>query len=303
MELRHLRYFVAVAEELSFTRAAQRLHLSQSPLSRRIQDLEEDIGTALFDRSGHRLELTGAGRMLFKQALSILDQVRSATDDARAIGAGQLGTLRVGYMTAALYHADALALFTRLHQQHPDVRFRFTVMTHGQQLEALLDGRIDVAIAYEDCVQDTALRRQLLARDALQFMFCMDHPLLNAPRLRLAHLADEPFIMPIRADVPLLSEQLYGAWAQRGLAPRVVMETDSFATTAMLVAAGAGVAFGAPQCLRFTNQVALRPAEDFDFQWGAELVWMAERASPLIERLLSALDAFRNSKTATSRAV
>ncbi|GJH22550.1 LysR family transcriptional regulator [Burkholderia multivorans] len=290
MELRHLRYFVAVAEELSFTRAAERLHISQSPLSRRVQDLEAEIGAALLDRSGPRLELTPAGHEFLRRTASILEQVDQATEEARTLAQGLAGTVRVGYMAAALYTAAALEMFRRFQRDYPMVRISFELMTHAQQFEALQDGRIDLGVVYEGVTPPGPLARELLAREPLEFMFPKGHALVQQPRLRLADMAAEPFIMPIRSHVPALTERLYAAWSEYGFCPHVVMESDSFPTTVMLVAAGAGIAFAGRQpALRFAGEVDIRSAEDFEFGWGAELSWLPGRESPLLSRLLEYL--------------
>lgn len=290
MELRHLRYFVAVAEDLSFTRAAERLHISQSPLSRRVQDLEADIGVMLFDRNGPRLELTPAGQEFLRRALVILEQVDQATEGARALAGGLAGTVRVGYMAAALYTAAALEMFSRFQRDHPRVRISFELTPHAQQFEALQDGRIDLGLVYEGMVPPGPLARELLAREPLEFIFPKGHALVQKPRLCLADMATEAFIMPIRSHTPGFSERLYAAWSEYGFCPRVVMESDSFPTTVMLVAAGAGIAFAGRQpALRFAGEVDIRAAEDFDFDWGAELVWFPERESPALSRLLAYL--------------
>ena len=290
MELRHLRYFVAVAEELSFTRAAKRLHISQSPLSRRIQDLEADVGALLFDRSGSRLHLTAAGRDFLAKAHSILEHVARAGESARALAAGHAGTVRVGYMAAALYNASALHMFRRFQHDFPKVQITFTSMTHGQQFEALGDGRIDLGLVYEGCVPANTLSRQTLVSGSLEFMFCKGHRLVQAPRLMLSDMASEPFIMPIREHVPGIYEPLLAAWTAHGFRPRIVMESDTYATTALLVASGAGVTFtGRASALRFAHHVDVRPAEDFTFRWGAELVWMPDRNLAVLEHLRSYL--------------
>jgi len=290
MELRHLRYFVAVAEDLSFTRAAERLHISQPPLSRRVQDLETEIGATLFDRSGPKLELTPAGREFLRRAGPILEQVDQATEGARALAHGLAGTVRVGYMAAALYTAAALEMFRRFQHDYPLVRVSFELMPHAQQFESLQDGRIDLGLVYEGVVPPGPLERELLAREPLEFIFPKGHALVQQPRLRLADMANEPFIMPIRSHTPGFSERLYAAWSEYGFCPRVVMESDSFPTTVMLVATGAGIAFAGRQpALRFAGEVDIRAAEDFQFGWGAELIWMGGRESPPLARLLEYL--------------
>ncbi|QCI13109.1 LysR family transcriptional regulator [Pseudomonas putida] len=288
MELRHLRYFVAVAEELSFTRAAERLHISQSPLSRRIQDLEGDIGALLFDRSGSRLELTPAGHEFLRQTVVVLDQVQRATESARLLAEGHAGTIRIGYMAAALYTDAALGLFKLFQQQFPKVRFSFMLMPHAQQFEALADGRLDLGLVYGGCIPSGTLAHVPLTSDPLEFMFPIGHPLLSSPRLELADMREEPFVMPFQAHMPGLFEQLTAAWAARNFRPRVVMDSDSFATTAMLVSAGVGIAFAGRQAgQRFSGRVGVRAADDFEFTWGADMVWLPTHESPILKRLLA----------------
>jgi len=165
-------------------------------------------------------------------------------------------------------------------------------MPHTQQFEALASGRIDLGVVYQDSGPDVAADRRLLASERLEFIFRRGHPLARQKRLRLADLASEPFIMPTRAHNLSLSERLGAVWASKGFRPRVAAESDSFSTTVMLVSSGAGISFaGRGPASQFSAKVDVRAAEDFDFAWGAELIWSSHNFSPVVGTFLEALPA------------
>lgn len=166
MDLRQLKYFVAVAETRNFTRASERLHMAQPPLSRQIQLLEEELGVTLLLRNSRPLRLTEAGRVFYEQSLQILSRVDQLVHTTRQIGLNQRQTLSIGFVASTLY-GGLPALMRKLRHQYPEVDLQTVELTSMQQLEALKSGRIDVGfgrIRLNDAsVQRTVLREEQLA--------------------------------------------------------------------------------------------------------------------------------------------
>ena len=149
MELRHVRYFLAVAEELHFGRAARRLHMAQPPLSQQIRQLEEEIGTLLFTRSSHKVALTPAGAQFLPEARKILQQAEVAMENAAKAGRGQLGTIVIGAVDVAL-HAVLPGVIKPYMKSNPDISIQLQVMNSSEQKCALMDKTIDFAFGYGD---------------------------------------------------------------------------------------------------------------------------------------------------------
>jgi DNA-binding transcriptional LysR family regulator len=274
MELRHLRYFVAVAEELSFSRAAERLHKAQPPLSRQIQNLEQSIGAALFVRGGKRLELTSAGQAFLREARLTLQQSERAILCARLAAAGTTGTIQVGYMALGLYADSVQGIFRKFEAQYPTIQTSFTLMPPAAQLDALQAKQIDLGIIHADSAPKEHFCSERISDEALEFMFPMGHPLATKRELRLRDLADEPFVMFPRAISPVFYDRLFKAWEEAGFRPRIVRESDSFPTTVVVVANGGGISFaGRNSGAQLSANVVIRRAVDFGYQIGTDLVW------------------------------
>src|SRR3954469_11296881 len=165
MELRHLRYFVAVAEELHFGRAAQRLHIQQPPLSRQIQQLELELGFPLFERSRRRVELTPAGSALLGRARQVFDALDVAVHDARSASIGQTGRLVVGYPSSLAY-SGLTELLREFRTRFPSVELMLRELPPGDQIEALKSGSLDVGFV-RTSLDDPALVAELVRREAL----------------------------------------------------------------------------------------------------------------------------------------
>nr|WP_172831774.1 LysR substrate-binding domain-containing protein [Mycobacterium asiaticum] len=196
-ELRLLRYFVTVAEERHFGRAAQRLHIAQPPLSQQIQKLERQLGTALIDRSRRPIELTDAGTALFEEARLALTHAERAFAAARRAGTGQLGHLHIGAMQAAI--DGVLSYVMRAHhRQYPDVKLELTELGSIEQVVGLSEHRIDVGFL-RGPVDDPSLTIHSLIDDPLAAVVCEEHSLSERQRIDPAELAHQPMILWTRA--------------------------------------------------------------------------------------------------------
>ncbi|MFC0226677.1 LysR family transcriptional regulator [Serratia aquatilis] len=245
MELRHLRYFIAVADEQNFSRAAERLHISQPPLSRQIQQLEEDLGVSLFERGSRPLKLTDAGRFLYGHAQQFLAQSVELKSMTRRVG--QLDrSLSIGFVASTLYGIMP-RLIRRFRAQHPEVTMGLHEMTTMEQIQALKDGRIDVGfgrIRYEDA----NVRRIILRDEPLIAALAVDHPLAHIPELTLRNLQSETLIVYPQTPRPSFADQVLATFHDRALEPRKVMEVRELQVALGLVAAGEGITL-VPQCL------------------------------------------------------
>jgi len=243
MELRHLRYFIAVAEELNFTRAATRLHIGQPPLSMQIRDLEEEIGVRLFERGPRRVALSTAGERFLLHARRILDGVEEAVAEARRAARGELGELRVGF-TSSLPFTDLLPdALNAYRRRFPQVRLQLREMFTPEQFQALVRGELDVGfVRLQAGTPPAGIVLREVARNPLRLVVNAAHRLAGAAQVRLAELAGEDFIS-FPADVGTdLPGVLRALCRQAGFEPRIVQTAREATTQIGLVAAGLGVA-------------------------------------------------------------
>jgi DNA-binding transcriptional LysR family regulator len=250
MELRHLRYFMAVAEELNFGRAAKRLHISQPPLTRQIQDLERELGAKLFQRSKRRIQLTEAGRALFVEAQSMLDQADRIQSVVERAGRGETGRLAIGFVNSAIYEKlpDALRAFR---SRYPDVELVLREINSGEQVEALREKRIQIGFA-RGAVQDNDLKSVIIQNEPLVAVLPFDHKLAQEREISIDRLSGDPFILYPRTSRPNFADQILQICVQAGFVPNVVQEAVETQTAMSLVAAGIGVTL-APQSVARLN--------------------------------------------------
>jgi len=239
MELRHLRYFVALAEELSFTRAAERLHISQPPLSIQIGQLEEQVGAALFDRTSRRVQLTPAGQAFLHDARSILERVEAAGSHARAVAKGLAGRIEIG-LSGSHFQGPLPRLIAGYMKDYPDVAVVLNELTPATQLEALRHRRIDLSISRTP-VDDIDLVSTRLWSDPVQVALPRGHALARRRRLALRDLRNERFVM-LRFDSSAYAQHLHDQCVQAGFAPNIVQLVLEVPAMIGLVAVGIGIA-------------------------------------------------------------
>ncbi|MFS0757803.1 LysR family transcriptional regulator [Noviherbaspirillum sp. 1P10PC] len=239
MELRHLRYFVAVAEERNFTRAAERLHIAQPPLSRQIQQLEEIIGVALLVRGARPLELTEAGRFFYGHAVQLLAQGAEVISMTRRIGNIER-KFSIGFVGSTLF-GFLPEVVRRFKAAHPTTEVTLQEMTTMEQIAALKQGQIDVGIG-RIRHEDPNIRRILLREEALVAALPMGHPLSYLDRgLYLRELVNDKMIVFPKAPRPSFADQILAAFHDRGLEPADTLEVRELQVALGLVAAGMGV--------------------------------------------------------------
>jgi DNA-binding transcriptional LysR family regulator len=240
VELRQLRYFVAVAEELHFRRAAARLHISQPPLSQAISALEHELGLTLLERTRRRVELTAAGDAFLRDARAMLAELDVAVSTARAIDAGQEGVLRVGFVGSALLSTVPAAV-RRFRRARPGVEIELRERSTVEVLRAVRTGTVDVGLVRPPIETDPALHTEVVIRERTIAAIAQDHALARLRRIPLRRLADEPLVLFPRAQAPGFHDLLIGRLAATGASPRVVQYAPEMMTIIGLVAAGIGV--------------------------------------------------------------
>jgi len=242
MELRHLRYFIAVAEELHFGRAAQVLGISQPPLSQQIQALEHEVGARLFERTNRRVELSEAGRLFLHEARLVLAQVDKAADVARRAQLGELGELKIGFTSSAPFNSSIPQAIFAFRQAFPAVHLSLQEMSSTEVAESLVDESIQVGLMRPLPLPDSLSVVELM-REPLVAVLNADHPLVQGSErgLHLAQLAEEPFVFFPRSYGSGLYAQLLNLARDAGFSPRFAQEAGEAMTIIGLVAAGLGV--------------------------------------------------------------
>ncbi len=290
MEYRQLRYFVAVAEELNFSRAARRLNISQPPLSMQIRAMEEEIGTPLFERTRRRVEMTEAGRVLLEQARASLAQLERAAELARRAGRGEAGELRVAF-TGSVPLVDAFARIVRAFRQSvPLARLELTHQSTGQQLQALLARRLDVGLLRPSHLFEPPpqLAVREIWRDELRVVLPAGHRLArDGSAIAVEDLAQESFLMFPRGLGCGLHDHVMGLCSRAGFAPHVAQEAREGATLIGLVAAGMGIAVLPESYARAPVSGVLHlPLASAHARSRLLLAHAARDASPLVQRFV-----------------
>ena len=242
MELRHLRYFVAVAEEQNVTRAAARLHVSQPPLSRQIRDLEEELGIALFEHGAKAVRLTEAGKVFLTEARAVLKRADDAVQVAKAVANGQQGEIHVGYAPSLTVELLPRAL-KNFQEAHPGVRVQLHDLSTQEMLRGLRDGKLHVALLVQVSPKVLAgFVFEELQRHAVCVAVHPAHPLARARKVGLEQVANERLITFTLADYPEYHSWIADLFAPLQTPPRIVEEHDSATSLIAAVEAGRGVA-------------------------------------------------------------
>lgn len=287
MDLRRLRYFVAVAEEASFNRAAQKLHMSQPPLSNQIKQLEKELGVVLFERTSRGVRVTEAGELLLDEARRILAQIEQTVRIVRRVGNGEVGRLTLGFVPSA--SDEALPpILNDFRERYPEVELFLREMRPNLIVQRLHDGQIDAGLLYLP-LEDPALEAECVLREPLVLALPEKHPLAAEDRVELRRLAGEPFILPARyAMMPGLHGQVIEACRQAGFTPDAVQKDVWLMQTIVgLVAGGIGVAL-VPDSLRNLRRrgVAYRAVSGLPPTVELGVVWRRDEQSSVLGSFL-----------------
>ncbi len=289
MELRHLKYFVAVAEELHFGRAAKRLHIAQPPLSQQIMNLEEELELKLFDRTKRRIQLTEAGMYFLKEARQVLLHVEQAAEAARRIDRGHAGRLTIGFV-GSVVHAWLPAALRSFRESFPDVELVLQELNTAEQIQLLHAGRIDVGFLYL-AAKDPLLASHLLTQAPLLVALPEKHALAGRKTLSIRDLAREPFIANTRSSEPVVRDAFISLCHSAGFSPRIAQEAGNVHTVLGLVASGLGPCL-LPDFIKNIKRPGVRyiPLSGSPPAVKLAVVWRSDTTSPLVKSFLSVIE-------------
>jgi len=290
MEFRHLRYFLVLAEELHFGRAARRLAISQPPLSLNLQQLEASVGARLLTRNSKSVQLTAAGLAFVPAARALLAQAAQAASLAKDVGEGMAGSLTIGFSGTMLF-SGLPAILTRFQAGHPRLRLLLKELSSSEQLIELAQDRIDLGFVHTTRVP-TELSQIRVASQPLVACLPAEHPLAAQPDLDLAQLKGEPFAVVSKAVSPDYHERILALCAESGLDPEIRFELRHWLSVVSLVAQGMGVAL-VPAALA---QSALAgavfvPLQDQRMRYETQCLWKTSRDSPALSAFVHAVQA------------
>jgi len=300
MELRHLRYFVTVAAERSFSRAAEKLHIAQPPLSRQIQQLEDELGTQLLNR-GRPITLTEAGRYLFEQGIQMLrksDELRTMT---KRIGTGKKRQFGIGFVASTLYDTSP-ELIRQFRLGAPDVEIVLSELITIEQAVALKEGRIDIGFG-RLWFDDDGLTRRVLREEKLVIAAPYGHHLTHMRgRLTLKQIVDVPLIIYPNAPRPSYADQVLSFYRKRGLEPKVGFEVRELQTALGLVAAGLGISIVPLSVRRLGREdVDYLSLEEPDITSPIIVSYRSNDGSALLARMISLIGEFDQKSSANAR--
>ncbi|MQY17160.1 LysR family transcriptional regulator [Nocardia macrotermitis] len=308
MEIRHLVSFIAIAEELHFGRAAQRLHLTQPSLSAQLQKLEKSLGVQLVARNSHDVRLTAAGLEFEGQARQIVAQLERAAHSARATAAGRAGTINIGYNLPASRHVLPEAL-ARMTEHHPDIVVSLWEKRTGPQLAGLSDGSLDIALVYGHPGTAEFRYRRLLHRVPLVAVVGRRHRWADRPVVRFAELASQQCVLFARDQCPAMYDSILRAAADNGISLNVAHMADDPGATAHMVAVRPLVGFASlPRAISMgmalpgSTSAAVKlvdPIPTLDLY----AVWNAEETNPAVSLFLDCVDFPEESDIDTAPAI
>lgn len=290
MEFRYLRYFVAVATAKHFTRAADKLGISQPPLSQQIKKLEHEIGTPLFKRLTRGVEMTEAGKVLYEDANQILKLTDAAVDRARSVARGEEGYFNVGFSASSSFHPAVLRLLHAYRQRYPNV-----VLTPRQEntpnlVTGLRNRNIDVAFLRLPSDVNSELNSEVLVEEPMKLALPDDHPLHYKRHIHLSELQHDPLIMFPREVCPGLHDMILHACYLSGYEPKLGQQASQLTATIGMVSAGFGITIipKSLSCIKM-NRVSYHTIDDARLNTRITMVWRQHENSPIIMNMIQML--------------
>jgi DNA-binding transcriptional LysR family regulator len=291
MEMRQLRYFVAVGEEEHFGRAARRLRVVQPAISRQIQNLEYEIGFKLFERLPRSVRITEAGKLFLESARRAIEEIAHATERAKRVASGQSGTLRIGFVESISWEGIIPDSLRDFRSHHPDAELQLRLMRTIEQIPALHAGALDAGFGLPIADKEHGLASLQMGIIAQLLAVPKGHPLTKKKQIRLKDLIDIPFVLFPRWAIPSAYDRLISACARGGLKTiRVVQHNAVETMTLSLVQCGVGVSFissGARS--RCPPGVTLLPVVDLKITFPFALMWKKDNNSPLLAKLVNSV--------------
>jgi len=285
MELRRVRYFIAVAECEHFHRAAERLHVAQPALSRQVRLLEQELGFPVFERVARGVRLTAAGAAFLADAKRISVELDRAVEHARHVASGSAGVLHVSFIEIASWHGVLPDTIRAFRASHPGVRLVLQPLDSIVQVARLKDRSVDAAFVYGGAALDTEIVHRTVHSERFVLALPAAHELASRRQIRLRDLRDEAFIWTDRSLHSHFTNVLMTACAKRGLVPRIVQEVSSSAHILSLVAAGIGL--GLVPCStrwRLQEGLVLKPVVDLTLPFEIDIAWKADNGSPVLRQ-------------------
>lgn len=287
MELRHLRYFLAVAEELSFSRAAKRLHIAQPPLSQQIRDLEREIGLQLFDRSRRNIILTLAGRDFLADTRLVLDGISRLEQKTQLRSEGILGRVSIGVNTAIVTPHFFASMLSGFQRRNPGIKFSLVDYHSVKQIEALLSGEIDIGLLRPPSQMPALIQSHRMKLEAMRVAVPTDHVLAKKKKIAWTDLADEQLILIQPEIVRNFYDEFYVRCRKAGFEPRVQQYVSTLATQLWLISAGLGIA-----PMPITPEIEKRsgvtfvelPADSPVYE--TVMAWRKDDQSPVLQRFV-----------------
>lgn len=285
IELRHLRYFVAVAEELHFGRAAERLHIAQPPLSQQIRQLEEQLGFELFHRTKRSVKLTEAGRIFLDECRLVFRQFDQAIRAGQQASRGEIGKLAIGFVSSAAYSVLP-PILNQFRNRFPNVDLTLRELTTDQQVQWLQDQRIDIGFVRPP-VEDAKFEWVTILQEPFVVALPVGHSLTQHPEISLRSLSSESFILFPRPLAPGLYDQIISLCQHAGFSPNIVQEAIQMQTIVSLVAAQMGVAI-VPQSIQNLQRtgVVYQPLDAPTPKAAIALAWRHQDPSPTVQQFL-----------------
>lgn len=305
MELRHLRYFIAAGEEQHFGRAAEKLHVTRPAVSKILADLEDELGMLLFERQGHRVSLTPAGRKLLPEMKAIMHMLTDAFSSAKKISEGKSGSLSIGYGTLTLHNDLFRASIKKFRDAHPDVSLTLVEMPSQEQPKALAEGRINAGFmhfgmkaagprrkALVPTQDETALEWHVIGTGKLGVVMEKGHALAREKALSLEELANERFIVVPNSLASPGNGMLYALCQQAGYEPHVVQEVDTISSMLNLVSVDMGVGLCViGKHFAYPAQLRVVPLRNVDYTTQFAVGWLKGKRDPLIDSFLNVVKA------------
>jgi len=290
MELRYLRYFVAVAQTRNFTRAAEMLGISQPPLSQQILRLEREIGTPLLRRLTRGVEVSEAGEAFYQDACQILDLTGHALEKAKGIARGVTGKLSLGFASSVAFHQDIFRLLHAFQQQFPSVTLLPREASMSTLMQDLQEGLLDAAFVRLPCETSKSFHLKLIASEAMRIVLPASHPLSEQEEIRLTQLSDTPMVMFPREVAPSLYESIISACVRAGFQPQTGPQAPQISSAIGMVAAGFGFAL-VPESLSCVAMPGIRflPCPEASLTTDVALAWRRWDRSPTLQHLLETL--------------
>lgn len=302
MELRHLRYFIAAAEEEHFGRAADRLYITRPAVSQIIADLEDELGVALFERLAHKVKLTAAGQALLPQLQNIMSDLDLALALTKRVGEGKSGMLKIGYGSLSLLHPLFRATIKRFHECYPNVTLSLIEIPSSDQVKALIEGKIHAGFMHFGPATRPARKQQkgsvpsegekaidhlLIQSNGLGVVVPDDHPLARRKTTSLGELANERFVVVPRSTVMPGYGPLYALCQEAGFEPNIVQEVESIAIQLNLISVGVGIGLGViGKDFIYPKGLTVIKLSGVNYKTIFQLGWMKGHTEPVLDHLI-----------------